>query len=190
MACQVLSQTQVWSVVSWLQFDCKLWLRHGWSPAGQDFHEVWRAAAWELPVNQLWRQSSHALTGHCGVTWEPLTVYCPWATAQMRRSKFRCEVGPRLKCWITALKTLGWVLGNPWVWDSISNFQAMFWNSRHPLLQVWSTFVQMPWQSKREAEPQGVTWSAPGGGGMLGNFQQNSRILILSVYSLSNVCNN
>ncbi len=30
----------------------------------------------------------------------------------------------------------------------------------------------------------------PWGGGMLGNFQQNSRILILSIYSLSNVCNN
>ncbi len=31
--------------------------------------------------------------------------------------------------------------------------------------------------------------TAPGGG-MLGNFQQNSRILILCIYSLSNICNN
>ncbi len=31
---------------------------------------------------------------------------------------------------------------------------------------------------------------SPWGEGMLGNFQQNSRILILCIYSLSNVYNN
>ena len=63
---------------------------------------------------------------HCGVTGEPLTVYCPWATAQTSLSNSRCEVGPKLKWALTTLKTCWWVCGSPWVWALITNFLAMF----------------------------------------------------------------
>ncbi len=49
---------------------------------------------------------------------------------------------------------------------------------------------QQPWQSKREHQNYKGSRDQPLGGGMLGNYQQNSRILILSIYSLSNVYNN
>ncbi len=45
--------------------------------------------------------------------------------------------------------------------------------------------------SQRESQNHKGSRDQPlGGEGMLGNFQQNSRILILCIYSLSNVYNN
>ncbi len=41
--------------------------------------------------------------------------------------------------------------------------------------------------SQRESQNHKGSHDHPVGGGMLGNCQQNSRILILSIYSLSNI---
>ncbi len=43
---------------------------------------------------------------------------------------------------------------------------------------------------ERERENLQGHVTTPGGEGMLGNYQQNSTKLILSIYSLSNICNN
>ncbi len=156
----------------------------GWFPWKEGFNAG--AIQWLLRDRPL--PSSSLETG-CGVTGEPLTGYCPWATAQTRWSKLRCEVGPKLKCWITALNTLGWVLGSPYLWDSISSFWAIFWcrklktSTSSGVINLWAD-AMLKRESTRTTRGYVIT---PWGGGMLGKFQQNSRILILCIYSLSNV---
>ncbi len=132
----------------------------------------------------------------CGVTCEPLTDYWPWATRRTSLSKLRWDVGPRLKCWMTALSTWGCVLASPWARASISNFLATFWCRK---LSRYISSGVIGWTcpglaamtvKERGKTSKGHMTSPGGGGGMLGNFQQNSRILILYIYSLSNVYNN
>ncbi len=104
----------------------------------------------------------------CGVTWEPLTDYWPWAIAHMSLSKMWWDVGPKLKYWMTALSTQGCVLASPWAQASNSTSLRCF------DIKSWvGLFLQVkladhvcawtPWQSKREGKPQ-VMWSPLGGG--------------------------
>ncbi len=51
-------------------------------------------------------------TVDCGVTEEPLADYCPFTTAQTKRSKPQWEVSPKLKYARMAWMTRGWVWGS------------------------------------------------------------------------------
>ena len=128
----------------------------------------------------------------CGVTWEPLT-YCPWAIFQTNRSKFLLDAGPKLKWVMTALSTRGWVLASPWVVASISSLHTMFC-LRKDNKSVSSAVITCPGpmlvaMTERERENLKGSCDHPRGEGMLGNYQQNSRIVILCIYSLSNIYN-
>ncbi len=62
------------------------------------------------------------------------------------------------------------------VWESLKGPTPQPW---------WAGWT--PWQKERENLKGHVI--TPGGEGMLGNYQQNSRILILYIYFLSNIYN-
>ncbi len=126
----------------------------------------------------------------CGVTWEPLT-YCPLAILHTRRSKFLFEVGPKLKYVITARMTRGCILAKPCAAASTSNFWTIFClkkdkRSISSAVITWDVGVLAVIFEKENLKG---SCDQPRGEGILGNYQQNSDIVLLCIYSLSNVYN-
>ncbi len=128
-------------------------------------------------------------TPNCGVTWEPLT-YCPWAILQTSRSKFWFGAGPKLKYRTTDWTTWGCVLGNANFTDSNSNFRAIicFKKDRRSISST-VMYCLLAAIFVKERENLKGSHDHPMGGGMLGNYQQNSDIVLLCIYFLSNVYN-
>ncbi len=127
----------------------------------------------------------------CGVTWVLLT-YWSCASRQTRRLKMLWGSGPKEKYLTTACTTHGSLLERPCLSASCASLRWMFC-LKNDNNSVSSSVIARPEAAailqKRAPKTTRGHMISPWGGGMLGNFQQNSRILILSVYSLSNVCN-
>ncbi len=126
----------------------------------------------------------------CGVTCILLTY---WSCASLHTSWLNVWLGkaPKEKYRTTAWTTLGSLLERPCVLASTINFRWMFCLKKLKS-SVSSTvmFLSMAAILRREHQNHRGHVITPWGEGMLGNYQQNSTKLILSIYSLSNVCNN
>ncbi len=131
----------------------------------------------------------------CGVTCEPLTPLLAGGHRPHEMVEGSVRSGPQVEIcphsldhsWVCLRQFLdGCLIGQATgdVLPQESNDFMFF------LAKVLGIHPSGSHDSQRECKTTRGHVISPWGGGMLGNFQQNSRILILSVYSLSNVCNN
>ncbi len=129
----------------------------------------------------------------CGVTWEPLTLRL--VRRDVDTEGEADNHGPQAGIphgWTSTKIAHNIVYYRPWK-GLQPHARANKIDPSHNLL-----FKKIPgfqlnhihfWKLRKWENPA-VTWSPHEGGGMLGNNQQNSTKLILSVYSQSNVCDN